>query len=374
MKFRTMAGMWLVSLGCSLAQAGPLISEIYFNPPGGNDSPATNALEYIELCGPANQALDNRYLIIIENENDEFNSQNPGEIEGIFNLANMTFGDNGFLVLGMKNPAYPGINDSVAFDDPTIDVPGAPTIAESLKTLANGAHAYINRDTGAGYGNGPTSSIGYTGQGLDLEGSGFTAMLIEVDPAIGSAPVLNDDLDVGNNGLDVVTGQAGWTILDSIGVFGEADEPEFGRLYAEVNFGPGPLGLAGIGGIEPGAQYINTLAQLAEIEYIGRVGGGSTPADWMVANLTDNAATGFTAAARNYAISGNHAQLNDAEVYVGSTAQPAAFPYGTDITVSFGTDNVGSVPQHPVPEPSSFVLLACGGAFALAVRRRWQQP
>ncbi|MBX7165787.1 MAG: PEP-CTERM sorting domain-containing protein [Pirellulales bacterium] len=349
------------------ASAGPLISEIYFNPPGGNDAPATNALEYIELCGDANLALDDYYLIFLENENDSLNSGAPGEIENIFDLSGMSFGSNGFLVLGMRNTAYPSING--AFDIATPAIASAPTKAESLKTLPNGAHAYINRDTGNGYGSGATSSIGHVGQNTDIEGSGFTAMLIQVNPLVGAAPVLNDDLDVDNDGLDVPTGQIGWTILDAIGVFGEAGESDYGRLYATNGFGPGTFAGGGIGGIESGATYIQTDSAspaLLEIEYVGRVGMGNDPDDWFVANLTNDAASGFVTAQRNYAVSGNHTQQDTPEAWIGNT--PGAVPYGTDVTVTFGFSNAV---LHPVPEPSSFVLLGLGGAvLALVARRR----
>jgi hypothetical protein len=349
----------------SSAQAGLLISEIYFNSPGSPDT----RLEYIELCGLPNVALDDHYLIFLENENDEFNSLNPGQIENIFDLSGMTLGSNGYMVLGQKDTFYPAI--SGAFDVLVPANPAAPTIAESLKTLPNGAHAYVNRDTGSGFGNGATSSIQHVGQNNELEGSGFTAMLIRVDTGLGGvAPVFEDDLDLDNNGLDVSTGQVGWSILDSIGVFGEPDETAHGRLYAAVNFGPGAISNLGPGGLEPGATYIDTSPAVNELEYISRVGVGTNETNWMVANLTNDPASGYTNAQRNYAISGNHANLSNPEVYVGNVLGPSPFAYGTDITVTFGADNVGFDGTH-VPEPSSLILALFGAsASAVAVIRR----
>lgn len=362
--FRCLAAA-LVAANATFAQAGPLITEIFFNPPGSND--VNGGLEYIELCGPRGMSLDNHYLVFIENENDEFNSQNPGDIDGVFNLSGMSFGANGYLVLGMRNSLYPSL--SVPFDVATPVNAAAPTVAESLKTLPNGAHAYINRDTGNGYGNGVTSSIGYAGASADIEGGGFTAMLIALDPLSGNVPVAGNDVDLANDGLDA-SAVAGWSVLDSIGVFGEVGESDYGRLYSSVGFGPGTI-VGAPGGIEAGGSYVNTLVGLAEIEYVGRVDTGADANSWMVTNITNNPATGYTDTLRNYAISGDHTNQSSPEVYVGSTYGAAPFVYGTDITVTFGADNTGFRGTH-VPEPSSFALLGMGlaGMAAVAYRRR----
>ena len=351
------------------AQASPLINEIYFNPPGGNDAPASNALEYIELRDTSLTSLANKYLIFVENENDQFNSQDPGLVENIFDLNGMSFGLNGYLVLAMKNSAYPALTGT-PFDVASPVNAAAPTIAESLKTLSSGAHVYQNRDTGAGYGNGVTSSIGHVGQNPDIEGSGFTAFLISVDPGTGVAPVLNQDLDLTNDGLDTLP--TGWSILDSIGVFGEVNEPDFGRLYSYVGFGPG-ASLGAPGGFE-GSTYVNTLPQVAELEYVGRVGVGHTADNWLVANLTDNSATGYTSAVRNYAVSGNHTLQTAPEAFIGGTYGDSRFPYGTDITVTIGSDNTGFDATH-IPENNSLVLAGFGSVIVafLALRRRATQ-
>lgn len=348
------------------ANAGPLITEIYYNPPGANDAGATG-LEYIELCGPRGMSLADHYLIFIENENDEFNSQNPGEIDSVFDLSGMSFGSNGYMVLAMRNTPYPSL--SVPFDILTPANPAAPTIAESRKTLSNGANAYVNRDTGNGYGSGLTSSIGHTGANADIEGSGFTAFLLSVDPLAGSSPFAGQDLDANNDGLDVPGGAAGWTVLDSIGVFGEVGESDFGRLYSQAGFGPGSFAASPVGGIEAGGVYVDTTNGLPEIEYIGRVDTTAGPESWMVSNLTNDPATGYTNALRNYAVSGDHATQTAPEAYVGTTYAPAPFVYGTDITVTFGADNVGFNGTH-VPEPSSYVLLVLGMLSVLGFTRR----
>lgn len=373
-KLGTMLGGALLTFGLltGSAPAAPLISEIYFNAPG-NDAAAAGGLEYIELFDcPGNGDLDDYYLIFLENENNEDNTGDPGTIDNIFNLSDMSVGTNGFLVIAMRNTLFPAINNTnLPFQVAAPAIPSAPTKAESLKILPNGANVYVNRDSGNGYGSGSTSSIGHTASegNLEIEGGGFSALLIKVDTANGGlAPVLGDDLDLDNDGFDVAGGQAGWTIVDSIGVVGEISETPHSRLYSQVGFGPGALG-GGLspGGVEPGAEYVDTSAQLLELEYVERVGMGTGAENWLAANLTDNAASGYTAAARNYGISGNHGGLNDPEVYVGFTAQPAGYPYGFDLTTTFGyNDALYCV----VPEPSSVVLLGLGGLVVGLIARR----
>lgn len=355
--------LWALCVGAlpHISIAQPRISEVFFNPPGSNDV-TTIGLEYVEIYGTANFALDNYYFIALENENDAVNSGNPGVIENIFNFTGMTTGSNGYAVVAMKASPYPQLN--VPFDILAPANAAQPTPAESLKTLASGGHAYVNRDSGNGYGNGTTSSIGHSGQSAELEGSGATYMLIYVDSMNGGvAPVLNNDLDFGNDGLDALP--TGWSILDTIGVGGDGSGEEYARFYSDVVFATGDI--AGPpGGIESGADYINTLPTLGEIEYVGRVGPNDQAANWLVTNLTDNAASSYTTALRNYAVSGTHASKTNPEVWVGHTSQPVDFPYGTDITVTLGGPNVNFV----IPEPSTIVLAGFGGAIALLVAWR----
>ena len=252
------------------------INEIFFDP-GGDGVDARD--EYIELRGTPNALLDNHYLLIIENEMDEFGIGDAGIVENLFDLSGRSFGENGFLLLRQKFSRYtpeqinPLATDLVN-DGPNLPGPSFP-----------------------GYGDGEDSTIGasdlnttLTGPGEGtLENSGFTAFLIRNDS--GEAPVLGLDIDEGNDGLDMPTLQAGWTVLDGVGVFSEFDETENGRLYAQVNFGsedpifPLPSGFEPK--IESGAEFY--LAN-HEIEYIGRWGNstGQTVADWHASNLTDN--------------------------------------------------------------------------------------
>ena len=292
-----------------LLTAATYINEIYFDPPGsGGDL----IQEYIELRGTPAESLDNVYLIFIEAEDVSTHDGQAGEIERIFNLSGQSLGSNGFLTLRQKTSAYnvhPGTTD------------------------------LINTGSGTGWGSGATSSLvtqSQLGSEDKIENSGFTAMLIVNNGGAPSVPTIGQDLDVGNNGLDVPTGNVNWTILDSIGVFSEAGEAEFGRLYAAVNFGPDDV-------TEPG-QVTGSYTVLGyEIEYLARYGNstGNTAADWHISNLTDDPVAGFTPAdANDFRQSGPSHVPNS----VPSESNHAV-PVGTNLTYSLG------FPNYPVAAP-----------------------
>lgn len=373
--------------GASTAQAAPLISEIFFNPPGGTDASTTTDLEYIELMGTPNASLNDHFLIFLESEKSVTNK--AGYIDNVFNLSGMTFGSNGYLVLAMKNTKYPalaGANNVMEAADFDIASPvsaSAPTVAESLKTMASGANAYINRTSTSsvvGFGGvGNHSSIGHskastTASDAQIEGGGFTALLISVNYSISgtTAPVSGntsaENMDADENGaLDPFTalnGRAGWTILDSVGVLAESSELAASGLFGAVNFGPGAL----TGSSTSTGTYINTGAALFELEYLARLGVLPGAENWLAANVTDNAASGYTSALRNYGVSGIHASQTGQEVYQGSTAQPLLFPYGTDLTTTIGEPNFGF--SNEIPEPASLVLLGAGVGLVAFRRSR----
>ncbi len=263
------------------------INEIYIDPPGGSDS----TYEYIELRGTPGMSLDNMYLIVVENENDQFNLGGAGEVERVIDLTGLTMGSNGFLI---AQPA--------------------------------GGYAY---DIAPG-----TTEISYSGV---LENSGGTFMLIKNDGGPGNAPYVDDitplDLDVGNDGLDVPTGRADWEIVDSIGIHCESDEPFYGILYGAINFGPGASPKTET---YTGNYYQSERAEsgLFEIEYVGRWGNstGSTPNDWHIANLTDDAP---------YTGMGDFRQ--SAEPHGSTNVESNQnVPYGTNLTNTLGAPNLVS--------------------------------
>lgn len=312
------------------------INELHFDPGGaGSDS----VDEYIELRGTPGASLADHYLLFIETELDAIGNGDAGVIENIFDLNiadngnTASIGSNGFSLIRQKFSRY--------------------TAAQ----ISPDANDYVNAGAGAGligFGNGQTSTVGASDLPSSgavslgaLENSGFTAMLIRNDS--GAPPELGMDLDEGNDGLDNPSGQDGWTILDSIGVFSEASETEFGRLYGQINFGaddpffPLPEGFQP--NIEPGSEFV--LLDF-EVEYLGRWGNstGQTAADWHASNLTDNPASGSKGITEfaDFRQSGDpHSGSVPAET--SPAAQPETIesskrvPYGTKVTATLGAPN-----------------------------------
>lgn len=251
------------------AEAQLFINEIFFDPPGGGDS----INEYIELRGTPGASLADHYLVFLEGE-----SSGQGLVDNLFNLGSFSLGPNGFLTLRQSGSQYTSeqINDASA-------------------NFANSGPGLPPFGTDPGFGNGSASTIGASdsgGEGI-IENGSFTAMLIHNQSGV--APVLEEDLDTDDNGLDVPTGKVGWEILDAIAI-AEEDETLTSRSYAPITFASNPLGGIPDGfepSIEPGAEFVVVPY---EIEYIGRWGNstGQSDADWHASNLTDNNGSGFT--------------------------------------------------------------------------------
>ncbi len=163
--FSLACGLLAVATGMvseSGAQGPVFINEIFFNP-GGDGSDGRD--EYIEIRGNANAPLADHYLLIIESENNG----ETGFIENIFDLGDFSLGSNGFLVLRQKfsrygdpSPINPAATDLVN-DGPNLPGPAFPGFGD-------GENSTIGASDLPSLGSGP-------GDG-QLEGSGFTAMLI----------------------------------------------------------------------------------------------------------------------------------------------------------------------------------------------------
>ena len=303
--------VWLVGTLLALGAISPrseaqtYINEIYFDPPG---SSGDKVFEYIELRGEANSSLAGHYLVFLENESSA--TSNAGAIENIFDLSAQSLGSNGYLTLrqGSSDMFYGGYEP-------------------------DGATVLVNAGTTLNFGSGATSTIGHSDEGGEgeIENSGFTAMLIDI--GTGAAPLLAQDLDVGDDGLSDDNFPTGWSVRDSIGINSEASESE-GRLYAQINFSNGLPTNGGNG--EPGAVFVDTGF---EIEYIGRWGDstGSEARDWHASNLTADDQTGSTGSP-DFRQAGTH---HDAPVGSDNFVETSqGVPYGMPISSTLGAPNL----------------------------------
>ncbi|MEM7576931.1 MAG: hypothetical protein AAF328_05580 [Planctomycetota bacterium] len=329
-------------LPVSVASANELyLNELFFDPPGSNGDRLN---EYVELRGTPGLSLDNHYLLFLENEgpSSPTSTANSGELEAFFDLTGKSIGSNGFLTLRQADFAFTGFPTSPNPYDTEI----APGTADFKQDVVPGEGVFI----GWGSTDRP-STIGWNSDGRVIENSGFSALLIRADqapnPAFGQpeepeflppvAPVLNADLDTGNDGLDELP--QGWSILDGIGVAGESDEAQFGRLYAPVNFGVAPPGSTG--NVEPGAIFIPVDF---EIEYVARLGDstGQTGDDWWVGNLTSDPrrpGTNLDGSAPNFRLSAFDTDAGDQTGRVEASTDQ--FEYGTIVTSTLGSTNLG---------------------------------
>ena len=144
------------------ARAELWISEILFNPPGG-DAPN----EYVELRGTPNLLLAaGTYLVAVEGDTNG----NPGTIQNVFDLSGRRLGGNGFLVLLQNGHAY---------------------AAHSNSTV-------VVNSSGNGFGSGSSSTVGHRGEGgqTDLENGSFTFLLIQST----NFPTIGADIDADNDG------------------------------------------------------------------------------------------------------------------------------------------------------------------------------
>jgi hypothetical protein len=285
------------------------INEVFLDPPSSLDS----TREYIELRGTPGTSLADHYLIVLENEVSA--TANPGGIEAVFDLGLLStpfLGANGLLTLRQAGNPYIHL-------DP---------LSTNLENTA----------VGATWGSGPMSSVGFTDENNDgiLENSGGTFMLIRNNggtataPAVASPSLIDLDAD-DDNELDDNVFLQNWTILDSIGINGEASDIG-GYLYAPINFSPGTPEEGAH--VPEGAAFVDVGF---EIEYFGRWGNstGSTASDWHMANVTNDPASGYDGPA-DYRQSGDPHGIDTPEQYIESSQ---GVPYGTNITGTLGSEN-----------------------------------
>ena len=298
----------------TLALAGAIVTGAQAQPyiseiffnPPSTDSPN----EYIELRGSANGTIAaGTWLLFLDGDNGGSTAAGarPGDIHGLFDLGGLSFGSNGYLVMRQLNSPY----------------------------TAN-ASANVVTATSSGWGG---LGLNSASAGGDIENLSFTAMIIGI--GAGAAPTWGQQLDSNNDGnLEL---PSGWSIFDSIGV---GDVGSSDRLYGAVNFSGAASGtVTSNGGV---LQYLGWT----EIEYLARVGDstGATLADWAVADV------GFTAPATVVDATVNGLDSSNIQESWNIAA-------GTRLTDSLGTVN-------PVPEPSTYALLALAGVGLAAYRLR----
>ncbi|MGF1938683.1 MAG: beta strand repeat-containing protein [Nostoc sp. ChiQUE02] len=218
-----------------------LINEILFDPPS-TDVPN----EYIELRGTPSTTIPNgTYLVGIESDNNT----NLGKVQDIFDLSGKQFGSNGLLVLLQKGSTY---------------------------TVNSGANVLTNTGTGAGWGNGASSSIGHTGAATDIANGSVSFFLIQTS----NAPTLSNDIDSNNDGIPDATPYPNWTVLDSVAVL---DGGTTDKAYSSIVFRKGSTGSS-----VPNATVVETSFTAG---YVGRSGDttGSTASDWVASLITGTA-------------------------------------------------------------------------------------
>lgn len=261
------------------ARATLLINEVMFNPPG-TDAPN----EFVEIFGTTGESLTNTYLVGIEGDSG---AANPGDVQTIFNLSSFNLGSNGFLVLLQKSNTY------------------------SVNPSANTA-------TGTTTGFGGLTGFSADSSGTDIENASVTFMLIRTT----TAPTLNDDIDINDDGTPDGAVFGGWTILDSVGITDASSD----KAYGAHNF-LNPFGSSNPGG------------------YLARTGYGTT--DWL-ASVPSGTAPDFQTG--------------------GSTAtSPAAQANKSINTLGTFNTNFG---QTVIPEPNMIVLIGAGIIGLYVFRRR----
>ncbi|MFK8110836.1 MAG: cadherin domain-containing protein [Rubripirellula sp.] len=214
------------------------ISELLVDPLFGNN----NQEQYIELRGEPNQTLEQgSYLVVVSERRP-----NAGEIHGIFDLSNQSFGTNGYLaILQHENPyeVHPGANALVSTAEGFGGLPGG---------IYTDSHSLSDR--------------------IDFIIGANAYMLIQSD----TPPELDQNIDANEDGVIDEFFQQAWNVLDSISLhpFVGRGERAFGQIvFAEIGTGPGDIAVG------EGVELIHTEG----FGYAGRVGEstGHRETDWV---------------------------------------------------------------------------------------------
>jgi len=241
--------LWVLGLVlvASSAHSQIFINEILFNPPG-TDAPN----EYIELRGTPNLLLPSgTYLVSLQGD-----TNNPGAIRNVFDLSGRAIGGNGFLALMQKTSTYSGHASSTVL---------------------------INTNSGPGWGDGASSSVGHRGDSdrTDLINASVTFLLIQS----GAPPSLDGDLDADNDGTPDGDMFASWAVIDGVGIL---DNDGLGDIaYGLINFRRNSTATATTGTIVP-VGFVPG--------YVGRNGNstGWSASEWVASDNLGGAAPNWT--------------------------------------------------------------------------------
>ncbi len=217
------------------------ISEIFFNPPGG-DSPN----EYVEIRGiPGATINSGTYLVNIEGD-----SGDPGDVQTIFDLSGLTLGSNGYLVILQNGHTY----------------------------TTNGSATIIQPSSGSGFSG---LALFSSDSGGDIENTSNTFLLIETT----TAPTLSDDIDSDNLGDPDGVVYNGWNILDGVS---NLDGGSSDCGYANIVFSADGDGLV------PAGAIVHALG--ATPTYAARIGEstGDLLTDWVATGGLDGTAPNWT--------------------------------------------------------------------------------
>jgi hypothetical protein len=246
--------------------AGPWISEILFNPPGGTDAPH----EYVEIRGSPNSTLaQGTYLVSIEGNTNG----NTGTIQNVFDLSGRTMGGNGFLVLVQNSNSY--------------------SVHPHCMLVAN--------TNGPGWGNGASSTVGHRGRAgkTDIENASISFLLLQSS----LAPATALDIDEDDDGVPENPIYATWTILDGVGILDNDGLGDIG--YGLINFRRNPAAVAS-GTIVPvgfTADYVARSGSTTGWAALDWVAGGSiagTGPNWVLGSSGNTAPSNFAGRGLNH--------------------------------------------------------------------------
>jgi hypothetical protein len=255
-------------------------------------------------------------------------SSNPGTIQNVFDLSGRQIGGNGFLLLLQKGSPF---------------------------SLVAGATVLIHTGSGTGWGSGPTSTVGHTGEEgrTDLENGSQTFFLIRTT----NPPIVGTDADTDNDGVMDGAVLATWTVLDSVGLL---DDDGLGDMtYGAITF---RFNLAA----RASGHVVETFTFTPG--YLGRTNNttGSLPAawlasanltgvepNWLLGNLNDTVPSNLAFAPLNHVGGPNFGGAKLAGVMVTETG------HSTDVSESGATDSY-SLALNTAPAGNVVVRLTAG--------------